>query len=149
MVSVSVSKKKIYQKSIGIGFEKNLVSEKVSVSVSQNFGIEKSIGFGIGKFWYRKKVLNSVLFRFWVSSHTDGEGIIPSSGDVLFCYLNLSANVIFVTDTVYKQYVQCTHVSSYTRKHILDSCIPANFRIHSPCPEFFVAICATIPVQLF
>ena len=42
---------------MGIGIEKN--------------GIEKSIGFGIEKIWYRKKVLDSVSFRFWVSSHTD------------------------------------------------------------------------------
>ena len=30
----------------------------------------KSPGTGLGKFWYRKKVLESVSFRFWVSSHT-------------------------------------------------------------------------------
>ena len=40
---------------IGIGFEKNLVSEKVLVSVLKIFGIEKSIGIGFEKFWYRKK----------------------------------------------------------------------------------------------
>ena len=34
---------------IGIGFEKNLVSEKVSVSVSKKIGIEKSIGIGFEK----------------------------------------------------------------------------------------------------
>ena len=38
---------------IGIGFEKNLVSEKVSVSVTKNFGIKKSIGIGFENFWYR------------------------------------------------------------------------------------------------
>ena len=54
MVLLSDSKK-IIKKSIGIGFEKNLVSEKVLVSVSKIFGIEKSIGFGFEKFWYRKK----------------------------------------------------------------------------------------------
>ena len=98
MVSVSVSKKMVSKRSIGIGFEKNLVSEKVSVLVSKKIGIEKSIGIGIGKIlvlkkyrywyrkkigieksigigieknWYRKKVSDSVSFRFWVSSHTD------------------------------------------------------------------------------
>ena len=57
MVSVSVSKKKF-------------VSEKVSVSVSKIFGIEKSIGIGFGKNLVSKKVLDSVSLRFWVLSHT-------------------------------------------------------------------------------
>ena len=41
------------------------------ISVSKLLGFEKSIGFGIGKNWYRKKVLDSISFRFWVSSHID------------------------------------------------------------------------------
>ena len=45
---------------IGIGFEKNLVSEKVSVLVSKKFCIEKSIGIGIGKKLVSKKVSVSV-----------------------------------------------------------------------------------------
>ena len=53
MVSVSVLEIFGIEKSIGIDFEKKLVSEKVSVSVSIFFGIGKSIGFEI--FWYRKK----------------------------------------------------------------------------------------------
>ena len=53
-----------------IRYRKILESKKVSVSVSEKFGIKKSIGFGIGKIWYRKKVSDSVLFRFWVLSHT-------------------------------------------------------------------------------
>ena len=55
MVSVSVSKKIGVEKSIGIGFEKILVSEKVSVLVSKNFGIEKSIGIGFENFCSHKK----------------------------------------------------------------------------------------------
>ena len=39
-------------------------------SVSEKNGIEKSIGFGIGKNLVSEKVSDSVLFRFWVSSHT-------------------------------------------------------------------------------
>ena len=46
MVSDSVSKKFGFEKSIGIGIEKNLVLRKVSVSVSEKFGIGK-------KFWIR------------------------------------------------------------------------------------------------
>ena len=42
----------------------DLVLKKVSDSVAKKIGFEKSIGFGI------KKVLDSVSFRFWVSSHT-------------------------------------------------------------------------------
>ena len=51
--------------------------------VSEKFWYRKSPGIGLGKFWYRKKYRNrsrkilvpkkvseSVLFRFWVSSHT-------------------------------------------------------------------------------
>ena len=60
MVSVSVSKKIGIEESIGIGFEKILVSEKVSVLVSKKFGIEKSIGIGIGKKLVSKKVSVSV-----------------------------------------------------------------------------------------
>ena len=59
---------------IGIGFEKNLVSEKVSVSVSTNFGIEKSIGFGFEKFWYRKSigiVKNLVSKKYRIRFHSD------------------------------------------------------------------------------
>ena len=51
---------------IGIGFEKNLVSEKVLVSVLKIFGIEKSISFD---FLASIKVLDSVSLKFWVSSH--------------------------------------------------------------------------------
>ena len=40
---------------IGIGFEKNLVPEKVSVSVLKIFGIEKSIGIGFEKNLVLKK----------------------------------------------------------------------------------------------
>merc|ERR1712024_316996 len=60
MVSVSVSKKIGIEESIGISFEKILVSEKVSVLVSKKFGIEKSIGIGIGKNMVSKKVSDSV-----------------------------------------------------------------------------------------
>ena len=60
MVSVSVLKKIGIEKSIGIGFHKFLVSEKVSVLVSEKFGIEKSIGIGIGKNLVSKKVPDSV-----------------------------------------------------------------------------------------
>ena len=62
---------------------KRIWYKKVSDSVSKKFGIEKSVGFDIVKIWYRdkyrtqyqknlvsKKVLDSVSFRFWVSSHT-------------------------------------------------------------------------------
>ena len=65
MVSVSVSKKNGIEKSIGIGFEKILVSEKVSVLVSKNFCIEKSIGIGIGKELVSKKVSVSVSKKNW------------------------------------------------------------------------------------
>ena len=65
---VSVSEIFGIEKSIGIGFEKKLVSEKVSVSVSiflvsekvsvsvsKFFGIEKSIGIGFEKKLVLKK----------------------------------------------------------------------------------------------
>ena len=44
--------------------------KKVLVSVWKKFVKEKSIGIGIEKNWHRKKVSGSVLLRFWVSSHT-------------------------------------------------------------------------------
>ena len=66
MVSVSVSKKIGIEKSIGIGFEKNLVSEKVSVLVSKKIGIGKSIGIGFENFWYRKKVSVLVSKKFGI-----------------------------------------------------------------------------------
>ena len=70
-------KKMVSKRSIGIGFEKILVSEKVSVLVSKKIGIEKSIGIGIGKilvlkkyrYWYRKKIgiEKSIEFCEWIS----------------------------------------------------------------------------------
>ena len=57
-----------YRKKYWYRFRKNLVSEKVSVSVLKIFGIEKSIGIGFD-FLASVKVLDSVSFRFWVSSH--------------------------------------------------------------------------------
>ena len=98
MVSVSVSKKIGIEKSIGIGFEKILVSEKVSVLVSKKFGIEKSIGIGIGKILVSKKV--SVLvskkigigkkyrYRYrkkLVSEKSIGIGIVQILGFVTHC----------------------------------------------------------------
>ena len=51
-------------------YRKNLVSKNVSDLVLKKFGI----GYGIRQILYRKQVLNLVLFRFWVSSHTDRHG---------------------------------------------------------------------------
>ena len=59
---IGISFRKI-KKGIGIGFEKNLVSEKVSDSVSKNSGIEKSIGIGIGKNLVSKKFGIGKKFR--------------------------------------------------------------------------------------
>ena len=64
MVSVSVSEIFGIEKSIGIGFEKKLVSEKVSVSVSIFFGIEKSIGIGFEKNLVLKNMYESVSKQF-------------------------------------------------------------------------------------
>ena len=69
-VLVSVLKIFGIEKSIGIGFEKIWYRKKYRYRYRKKFGIEKSIGFGIEKNWYRKKVSDSVSFRFWVSSHT-------------------------------------------------------------------------------
>ena len=69
-VSDSVSKKFGIEKSIGIGFVKFWYRKKYRIRYQTNFVSEKSIGFGIEQIWYRKKVLDSVSFRFWVSSLT-------------------------------------------------------------------------------
>ena len=91
-------KKMVSKRSIGIGFEKILVSEKVSVLVSKKFGIEKSIGIGIGKILVSKKV--SVLvskkigigkkyrYRYrkkLVSEKSIGIGIVQILGFVTHC----------------------------------------------------------------
>ena len=55
MISVSVSKNLVSEKSIGFGFGKFGIGKEVSVSVSEFLVSEKSIGFGFGKIWYRKK----------------------------------------------------------------------------------------------
>ena len=81
VLMVSVSKFFGIEKSIGIGFEnfwyqkkyrirfrKILVSKKVLVSVSEKIWYRKKY-----RIRYRKKVLDSVLFWFWVSSHTGME----------------------------------------------------------------------------
>ena len=98
MVSVSVSKKIGIEKSIGIGFEKILVSEKVSVLVSKKFGIEKSIGIGIGKILVSKKVSVLVSEKNWyrkkyryryrkklVSEKSFGFGFVQILGFVTHC----------------------------------------------------------------
>ena len=66
-----------------VSVKKDLVSEKVSVLVSKKFGIEKGSVAKSENIWYRKKYRNqyhknlvpkknleSVSFRFCVSSHT-------------------------------------------------------------------------------
>ena len=54
-----------------IRYWKKFVLKKYRIWYWKYLVSEKSIGFGIGNIWYRKKVLDSVLFRFLVSSHTD------------------------------------------------------------------------------
>ena len=46
------------------------VSNKFWIWYWQNLVLKKSMEFGIKKIWYLKKVLDSVLIKFWVSSHT-------------------------------------------------------------------------------
>ena len=56
--------------SIGFAIEKIWYRKKYRIRYRKEFGIEKSIGIGIENIWYRKKDSDSVLFRFWLSSHT-------------------------------------------------------------------------------
>ena len=73
----SVSKRFHFLDVFGFGIK------KFGIDQSIGFGVEKSFRFGFIKIWYRKKyqihhrkkfvlekVSDSVLFRFWVSSHT-------------------------------------------------------------------------------
>ena len=53
-VSVSVSKIFGFEKSIGIGLEKNWYRKSIGIGFVK-FCIEKSIGIGFQKIWYRKK----------------------------------------------------------------------------------------------
>merc|ERR1719270_3196450 len=78
MISVSVSKKLVSEKSIGFGFGKfgigkevsvsvYLVSEKkVSVSVSENLVSEKKSRYRFRKIWYRKKSLGIGFRKFGI-----------------------------------------------------------------------------------
>ena len=57
MISVSVSKNLVSEKSIGFGFGKFGIGKKVSVLVSEKFGLGKKSRFRCRKIWYRKKSL--------------------------------------------------------------------------------------------
>ena len=79
MISVSVSKNLVSEKSIGFGFGKFGIGKEVSVSVSEflvsekkyrfrfrkNLVSEKSLGFGFGKFGIGKKFRYRFRSKFW------------------------------------------------------------------------------------
>ena len=65
--SKSTHQRHVWDQSVTFRFQN---FKKVLVSVWKKFVKEKSIGIGIEKNWHRKKVSGSVSLRFWVSSHT-------------------------------------------------------------------------------
>ena len=70
MISVSVSKNLVSEKSIGFG--KFGIGKEVSVSVSEKFGLGKKSRFRFRKIWYRKKSLGigfgqnfGIVIQWW------------------------------------------------------------------------------------
>ena len=102
MISVSVSKNLVSEKSIGFGFGKFGIGKEVSVSVSEflvsekkyrfrfrkNLVSEKSLGFGFGKFGIVKKVSVSVSVKILVSSFSGSctpTDLLSENGPIFSC----------------------------------------------------------------